>query len=281
MTLMASTRLTISILVSSLAIVVACQGETGDAVVPIHSDAVATSDASGIATIQDASGAVLPTVLPSGVATVQDASRAVLPASTVIPSATATPGSPDPEPTPGFQLPPAIPAPTVGLDPNPSVRVIIREIGVTQSHETFGLSADDIHLFIGVEEDGEVVREMALPGAREFYEVQPGQMLSIDTVVYETAEVGGILELHIGAVEEDGNPLPVVAQLGAIFDGGILSSIAAGVLTESLSEKVFTDVGFYYARFTEKTDWGRGRTARVTAGDLILSFDVIVDGRVD
>lgn len=184
-------------------------------------------------------------------------------------------------PTP---LPTATPTPV----PNPSVEIIIRGIGVTQSHEGQGIAdffggPDDVTLLMRVDEADKPPLVITLPrGAeltRQTLPVFAAAPVVLDETVFEISSVGDYLRFQVAAVESDDSSWigKAVAAFG-IVTGGVGAVVAGAVLDGFLGPSE-TLIGTFDGMWDKSDDWGRGQYVNVGTDDLKLTFDVVVDGR--
>jgi hypothetical protein len=169
--------------------------------------------------------------------------------------------------------------------PNPSVRVVLKGIGVTESHES-GLYAltdreDDIRLLVRITDGPDVSTFTLPPAGADTYQLTARQQYPLDVTVFSTGEVGDSLQIEIVAVEEDsGAWLEGITTLGviALDPTGLLSTLVPSLL-QNLG--VADDpAGSYFARYSSLENWGAGQYMAVGDGDLRLWLDIEVDGKL-
>lgn len=182
------------------------------------------------------------------------------------------------------------PVVTVQSTPTTSMKITLRGISIRKSHETrvqalFGQGADDIRLMVDVGDSTGVRRNIYPPVGAPAFQANPGETRSMSQVVFATDSVKGTVSFTVVAVEEDDTSWVVsVVQGGALLvDPSGMTGAIGGKIAPFVAKALGGGndaVGYYAVTWSASDNWGAARYVGVGEQDLLLTFDVEVNGVV-
>ena len=170
------------------------------------------------------------------------------------------------------------------------MKITLRGISTRRSHESraqalFGQGADDIRLMVDVGDSTGVRRNIYPPAGTPAFQVNPGEIRSMSQVVFATDSVKGTVSFTVVAVEEDDTSWVVlVVQGGALLvDPSGVTGAVGGKIAPFVANALGGGndaVGYYSVTWSASDNWGAARYVGVGEQDLLLTFDVEVNGVV-